>query len=127
MGDDLKKVRRGEPLRIPARAYNSFIDAARAQRESAHVFTRMPGPGDLPGGTVMAFNAAGEDAPMHGLVELKPTGQTQRQVEFVKPGASGGAGVHGIAVEPVPMPVSNAASIVPKAVPRLAGDTCCMR
>jgi len=53
----------------------------------------------LPGGMVTAFNASGEDAPMHGLVELRPTRQTQRQVEFVKPGASGGAGIYGIAVE----------------------------
>ena len=96
------RCRTGDPLRIPAQAYNSFIDAARARRESAHVFTRTPGGAGLPGGTVMAFNAGGEDAPMHGLVEFTPTGQTQRQVEFVKPGAPGGAGVYGIAVEPVP-------------------------
>ena len=28
MGDDFRKVRSGEPLRIPARAYNAFVDAA---------------------------------------------------------------------------------------------------
>ena len=29
MGDHLKKVQTGDPLRIPARAYNAFVDAAR--------------------------------------------------------------------------------------------------
>ncbi|MFP4027923.1 MAG: hypothetical protein ACLFWL_09040 [Candidatus Brocadiia bacterium] len=81
---------------------NSFIDAARAHRESAHLFGRPEGGAGGHGGTVLAFNASGENAPMHGLVELKPTGQTQRQVEFVKPGAPGGAGIYGIAVDPVP-------------------------
>ncbi len=28
MGDDLRKVRPGDPLRVPARAYNAFVDAA---------------------------------------------------------------------------------------------------
>ena len=28
MPDDLRKVRSGQPLRIPAGAYNAFVDAA---------------------------------------------------------------------------------------------------
>ena len=28
MPDDLRKVRSGDPLRLPARAYNAFVDAA---------------------------------------------------------------------------------------------------
>ena len=31
-GDSLRKVRSGDPLKIPARAYNAFVDAAVAQR-----------------------------------------------------------------------------------------------
>lgn len=33
MGDTLKKVQSGEKLRIPAAAYNAFIDTARAERQ----------------------------------------------------------------------------------------------
>jgi hypothetical protein len=32
MADPLRKVRPGEPLRIPAAAYNAFIDAAHLAR-----------------------------------------------------------------------------------------------
>ncbi|HYD00136.1 MAG TPA: hypothetical protein VEB22_02835 [Phycisphaerales bacterium] len=50
MGDDLRRVRVGEPLRIPAGAYNAFVDAALQQRSrgrdaraEAAVDTAQPG------------------------------------------------------------------------------------
>jgi len=42
MGDPFKKVQRGDPLRIPAETFNTFIDAARdfqnrtQNRQSTH-------------------------------------------------------------------------------------------
>jgi len=36
MGDNMRKVQRGDPLRIPADAYNAFIDTARAYRANQH-------------------------------------------------------------------------------------------
>jgi len=99
-GDALKKVRPGDPLRIPAAAYNRFIDAARAlQGPAIKPGTRGSNP---PAGIVPACNASGIDAPMGAAVELAPRSETEAQVEFVRPGQHGGAGVHGIACEPIP-------------------------
>jgi len=98
-GDALKKVKPGDPLRIPAAAYNRFIDAARALQGPAI----KPGTRgfNLPAGIVPACNASGIDAPMGAAVELAPRSETQAQVEFVRPGQDRGAGVHGIACEPI--------------------------
>jgi len=50
MGDHLKKVQSGDPLVIPARAYNSFIDVARRFQGQAGAAGR-PRRDRLPGGT----------------------------------------------------------------------------
>ena len=42
-GDALRKVRTGEPLRIPAAAYNAFVDAAIANRASERNAIADPG------------------------------------------------------------------------------------
>ncbi|MEX0744877.1 MAG: hypothetical protein WD118_04680 [Phycisphaeraceae bacterium] len=60
-GDTLKKVQTGQPLKIPAQAYNAFIDTARAhaQREQdRHRHASPPGSG---AGTVLVRNDSGED------------------------------------------------------------------
>ncbi len=99
MGDDLKKVSPGDPLRIPARTYNRFIDVARAQQEGQRLFGRMPG-SDAPRANVAhAYNASGQAVPMHGVVDLVEPNATESQLEFVKPGS--GSGAHGIALEPI--------------------------
>ena len=36
MGDNFKKVRPGEPLKIPAETFNTFIDAAQYVRAHRH-------------------------------------------------------------------------------------------
>jgi len=101
-GDDLRKVRTGEPLRIPARTYNRFIDAARAQQEGRRLFgPGQPGAAELLG-IAPACNASDEDAPMHAVVELAPRSQTQGQIEFVRPGGEGGTGLYAATAEPIP-------------------------
>lgn len=42
MGDGFRKVRTGEPLRVPARAYNAFVDAALAHRRESQRIGREP-------------------------------------------------------------------------------------
>jgi len=76
MGDHLQKVRPGQPLRIPANAYNAFVDTALAQQQRRHDVlpgARLEG---LPAGVVMAHNASWQDVPWHGVVELSDRVQT---------------------------------------------------
>jgi hypothetical protein len=60
-GDALRKVAPGETLRIPAGAYNAFIDAAqdfqRRQRDQTSTSKAAP----LPGGVVLVRNDSGAD------------------------------------------------------------------
>lgn len=61
MGDSLKKVQTGDPLRIPAETFNTFIDAARdfkARRQSA---VRDPAFDFRQTGIIPVKNASGED------------------------------------------------------------------
>jgi len=61
MSDPLKKVSKGDPLRIPADTFNTFIDVAQAfrdrQQSQAGGFQFTP----LPTGIVTVRNASGED------------------------------------------------------------------
>ncbi len=58
----LRKVRTGDPLRIPANAYNAFVDAAAAHRRSAfgqsHTLPRITA---ADRDVVLAFNGSGSD------------------------------------------------------------------
>ena len=45
MSGDLRKVRTGDPLRIPARAYNAFVDAAHLWNEGSDDVEFDPGSG----------------------------------------------------------------------------------
>jgi len=61
MADPMKKVRSGEKLRIPASAYNAFVDAARwVQKHSAGELTGAT-PAHRSAGIVLAKNQTGED------------------------------------------------------------------
>lgn len=68
-GDPLKKVLPGDPVRIPAPAYNAFVDAARWHRTR-----RTVGPAsgslDLPPGAAWVRNAGATDLPRFGVVGL---------------------------------------------------------
>ena len=58
MSGDLHKVRTGEPLRIPARAYNAFVDAAHLARRidadtgarDGEIWFELEAVVDVPGG-----------------------------------------------------------------------------
>jgi hypothetical protein len=98
-GDALRKVRPGDPLRVPAQAWNAIVDAVRAQRESRHTFGRTPRPDVARANIAHAYNASGQTAPLHGVVDLVAPSHTESQLEFVKPGS--GSGAYGITFEPI--------------------------
>jgi hypothetical protein len=52
MGDNLRKVQSGQQLKIPAEAYNAFIDAARAEKASRHNIALASSP-DFPSSTII--------------------------------------------------------------------------
>ena len=60
-GDALKKVQTGDALRIPARAYNAFIDAAQAQRRRASDRSQQATPSHRSAGIVLVRNDSGSD------------------------------------------------------------------
>jgi hypothetical protein len=78
---DLRKVRTGDPLRIPARAYNAFVDAAHlARRIDADTGA---GPA-LPGAQehlVLVRNESGADLPRFGILGIDRP--------IIEPGAEG--------------------------------------
>ncbi len=69
-GDDLKKVSRGQPLRIPAMAYNSFIDAAVDFRNRTMSLGKEDRPKDTRNGIVYVKNNSGADLPQFSVVGL---------------------------------------------------------
>lgn len=125
MGNDFAKVRAGDRLRIPAAAYNAFVDAAIAQRSApggsapgSHnrdlpgsylggdiIFGKYVGIGDLP-----AYSALHVNRPLNRpgpSFELKDTfQQTPLPLLTLGPGPPdetppNGFGVAGIILEPV--------------------------
>jgi len=69
-GDALRKVRTGEPLRIPAAAYNAFVDAAVTNRTVAADFERAG----------IAPDAEGRIADLHALRTTLGTNLARRGV-----------------------------------------------
>lgn len=70
MADPFRKVRTGEPLRIPAPAYNAFIDAAHvARRIDPDSFrdSALPGAHEH---LVLVRNDSGEDLPRFGILGI---------------------------------------------------------
>ena len=102
MGDEMKKVRSGDRLRIPAGTYNRFIDAARVQRETGTLFRPGAGGVALSGGVALAYNSSGEDCHARAIVELRSLENTQAQIEFVASGDESGCGVYAITLDPIP-------------------------
>jgi len=99
-GDTLKKVRPGDPLKVPAGAYNAFVDAALAHRQAGPGVRRGARLTEATAGCVTAYNASGEDAPWGGVVELRVP-QLYEHEEFVKPGHADGVGVYAVALAPI--------------------------
>ena len=62
MGDALKKVQPGDPLRIPAATFNTLIDVARDHLANRQNATRQPGMALPPPGVILAIrNDSGSD------------------------------------------------------------------
>lgn len=69
-GDELKKVSRGQPLRIPATAYNSFVDAALDFRNRSLALEGEARQKDTRNGILYVQNGTGVDLPQFSVVGL---------------------------------------------------------
>jgi len=69
MTEHLRKVHTGDPLRIPARAYNAFVDAAELARRIDADTLRSAAPGGLEH-LVRVRNDSGEDLPRFGVLGI---------------------------------------------------------
>jgi len=87
MGNRLKKIRAGDPLRVSAETYNAFVDAAQSHidkqfgnssRSLESLFSRSAT-------TVLVKNASGFDAPRFGILGIdKPViAPSVNQIEFL--------------------------------------------
>jgi hypothetical protein len=61
MGDALKKVQQTQKLRIPAAAYNAFVDTARAHQQRQQDRQQTAQPASRSSGLVLVKNASGAD------------------------------------------------------------------
>jgi len=68
MSEAFRKVRSGEPLNIPAAAYNAFIDAALANRRNENAIGREPKQSQRDRSVVSIRNDSGIDAPRFGVL-----------------------------------------------------------
>ena len=82
MGGTLKKVRSGDPLAIPAAAYNLFIDAARDFQRRAHGLGQGSVPSFRQATVVPVRNNTGADRSRFHVVGLQPAliGRLRRYV-----------------------------------------------
>ena len=99
--DSLSRVQSGEPLRIPAEAWNRAMEATETV-EALTLSKRRHRIGGASVPVMRCYNASGETAPHRGVVEISNTTNTTEFVEFVRPGNANGVGVYGILLEPVP-------------------------
>jgi hypothetical protein len=108
--DPLKKVQPGDPLELPAGAWNLFIDTARTVRGTAH--DRRAGElAQIPGPTVVVRNDSGSDVDRFGILGiddlvLDPTNdlaefQQQPALAGLTPDADLHRGKFVIAAEPI--------------------------
>ena len=66
----MRKVRPGESLQIPAKAYNAFVDAARYVRDLQHSIGGAPLRATHGQTIVLVKNASGSDLPRFGVLEI---------------------------------------------------------
>ena len=62
MGDSLKKVKSGDPLKIPAATFNTFVDSARDHLQHQHGTGGRPTQAFRQTGIVPVKNGSGADA-----------------------------------------------------------------
>ncbi len=67
---DMKKVKRGDPLSITAKMFNSMIDAARAHKNRTHNIGKGNASGVQFPGTVMVRNDSGETVGQFGILGI---------------------------------------------------------
>ena len=118
MGDDLRKVRPGDPLRIPARAYNAFVDAAletKRRQQDRRAGELWDGGRSFIGGGVVAvrndsgadldrYHALAIDGPLFAPDDDGPEKSFQNRLAFkgITPTDTTRAGSFAIAREPIP-------------------------
>jgi len=83
-GDDLKKVQRGQALRMPASAYNAFIDAAADYRRRSLGIEGQYKQRDSRSGVVIVRNQSGSALDQFAVVELGSViiGPSDNEQEF---------------------------------------------
>ena len=70
MGDPFKKVQRGEPLRIPAETFNTFIDAAKDFRQRTQNRGQSSLANFADSGIVLVKNASGGDRDRYDILGI---------------------------------------------------------
>jgi len=109
--EPLAKVRPGQPLRIPATAYNAFVEAAKATRgvrqdtarNAAREQTRFLTPIRNDTGTaIQRFGVLGVDAPLFDPVEAPEAFRRRLALSGVVPSEQDHLGKFVIALEPIP-------------------------
>ncbi|MGD9692395.1 MAG: hypothetical protein AB7G17_13240 [Phycisphaerales bacterium] len=112
MADALTKVRPGQPLRIPAAAYNAFVDAAKATRgvrqdnarDAVREQTRFLTPiKNSTGATIPRFGVLGVSAPLFDPVEAPEAFRRRVVLAGVTPSEEDHLGKFVIALEPIPV------------------------
>ena len=71
MGDNLRKVQSGEQLKIPAEAYNAFIDAVREERARRHSIEQEAGLEVRQTGIITVRNQSGTDQDRYHILALR--------------------------------------------------------
>ncbi len=59
MSDTLRKVKSGDPFKMPAATFNAFVDAARAHRQRQQASSQQPKPAERHSGIVLVRNDSG--------------------------------------------------------------------
>jgi len=70
MSDHMKKVQSGDPLVVPAQAYNAFIDAAKDFRQRTQHLGQTATPGYRSAGIVLVKNESGDDRQRFDILGL---------------------------------------------------------
>ena len=70
MGDSFKKVQSGQPLRIPAATFNTFIDAARDFQQRQRNALQMAQRSSNQEGIILVKNNSGGDCPRFGILGI---------------------------------------------------------
>lgn len=114
MGDDLRKIHRGQPLRIPASTFNTFIDVAREHRGRQHAVSVeagrlvgghtpnvVPVRNDTGADFTNRFRIVGLDEPIYDRSENADGFDNHIAFKAVTPSVPEHLGRFGILLEPV--------------------------